>query len=481
MVEELKADKVFISYAWSSPEHEEWVLELAERLESNGVEVVIDKWNSTEGQNLSAFMQRSVNDPSITKVLVVCDELYTNKANGFEGGVGTETVIISNEVYNDIEQTKFVPIIAERGKDGEAYIPTYLKGTKYIDMSSEQNYEDGYEKLIRNLYGKPEHVRPKRGSAPSFLLRDEKKTNLDSRRALNRFRYNVDKKPKNIEIYFNEFIETFILDFESYAISTSNRDELINLLFNRLHETSELRNIYNEFLEFYIKEAEEVSEHLLIEFFETLNPVIYTKIMGSPIFEGQFDHMKLFMTELMIYTVSILYKYKQYNAIKGLVKNHYLVKGDNDREIDGPIGVFNSYPRLLGELPIPSSGQKFISNAGQLIIERANYKGITSNDLVQADFLLYFLSYSFDKLEDFFEWHAPTAPYFSTQRIEFMTKLKSKRFFENIKLMFDVSDVSEMKKLVGGFKDYLKQHARTSGRSMFAHNGIINPEEVAKF
>jgi TIR domain len=148
MVEELNADKVFISYAWSSPEHEEWVLELAERLESNGVEVVIDKWDSTKGQNLNAFMQRSVNDPSITKVLVVCDELYTNKANGFEGGVGTETVIISNEVYKDIEQTKFVPIIAERGKDGEAYIPTYLTGTKYIDMSSEQSYEDGYEKLI---------------------------------------------------------------------------------------------------------------------------------------------------------------------------------------------------------------------------------------------------------------------------------------------------------------------------------------------
>ncbi|KWW20288.1 hypothetical protein AS888_19310 [Peribacillus simplex] len=478
MMEELNADKLFISYAWSSPEHEKWVLELAERLESNGVSVVIDKWDSTEGQNLNAFMQRSVNDPTITKVLVICDEKYAKKADGFEGGVGTETVIISNEVYQDVKQTKFIPIITQRSVDGEAYIPTYLKGTKYIDMSSEQSYEDGYEKLLRNLYGKPEYVRPIRGKAPSFLLQDEKKTALESRRALSRFRHNVEKRPRNIDIYTQEFSETFKEDFASFAITVSNTDSLINSIYNSLHQTVELRNVYIEFIEFYIRESETVDVDLIINFFESLYPIIYTKQNGSLYSENQFDHMKLFVTELMIYTITLLYKYRKYTTIRDLVNNHYFVLNDTGRELDGSIGIFNSYPRLIEESPNPSTGQRYISNSGQLILDRANYKGITTADLVQADFLLYFLSCSFDKLNDYFSWNPPTAPYFTNERISFMAKLKSKRFFESVKLMFGISDVEEMKKLVKGFKDYLERVGNTRSL-MFIKNTIIRPEDIA--
>jgi len=34
--------KVFISYSWSTPEHEEWVINLAQRLVSDGIDVVFD-------------------------------------------------------------------------------------------------------------------------------------------------------------------------------------------------------------------------------------------------------------------------------------------------------------------------------------------------------------------------------------------------------------------------------------------------------
>ncbi len=43
--------KVFISYSWTSPKHEEWVLELVKRLVSDGVDVVIDKWYLKEGHD----------------------------------------------------------------------------------------------------------------------------------------------------------------------------------------------------------------------------------------------------------------------------------------------------------------------------------------------------------------------------------------------------------------------------------------------
>ena len=88
--------KVFISYSWSS---DRLVLELAQRLISHGVDVVLDKWELKEGRDKYAFMERCVNDPDITKVLIICDRVYAQKANNRTGGVGDETVIISGEIY----------------------------------------------------------------------------------------------------------------------------------------------------------------------------------------------------------------------------------------------------------------------------------------------------------------------------------------------------------------------------------------------
>ncbi len=46
-----KPNKIFISYSWTTPIHEQWVINLAERLMADGVDVVIDKWYLKEGND----------------------------------------------------------------------------------------------------------------------------------------------------------------------------------------------------------------------------------------------------------------------------------------------------------------------------------------------------------------------------------------------------------------------------------------------
>jgi SEFIR domain len=46
---QLEDPKTFVSYSWSSPTHEEWVLNLATEREESGVDVIFDKWNLKEG------------------------------------------------------------------------------------------------------------------------------------------------------------------------------------------------------------------------------------------------------------------------------------------------------------------------------------------------------------------------------------------------------------------------------------------------
>ena len=143
---------------------------------SHGVDVVLDKWDLKEGQDKYAFMERCVNDSEITKVLIICDKAYAQKANERTGGVGDETVIISSEIYGNTKQEKFIPIIAERDEEGQPYAPTYIKTRIYIDLSNQETYEVEYEKLLRNIYEKPQFVKPKLGKRPEWI--DDAKTDF---------------------------------------------------------------------------------------------------------------------------------------------------------------------------------------------------------------------------------------------------------------------------------------------------------------
>ncbi len=110
----MSAPKLFISYCWSSAEHQEWVLRLGTELRESGVDVILDKWDLKEGNDANAFMEKMVSDESIKKVILVIDEHYSEKANKRAGGVGTETQIISAEVYESVDQNKFVAVIASK-------------------------------------------------------------------------------------------------------------------------------------------------------------------------------------------------------------------------------------------------------------------------------------------------------------------------------------------------------------------------------
>lgn len=88
---------LFISYAWTSPEHREWVRLLASHLHLLGYEIKIDA-AVDYGSSLNGFMQEVID---ATHVLLVIDENYVDRADNMpESGVGIETKWISG-VFKD--------------------------------------------------------------------------------------------------------------------------------------------------------------------------------------------------------------------------------------------------------------------------------------------------------------------------------------------------------------------------------------------
>jgi hypothetical protein len=167
-------------------------------------------------------MESMVQSKEIDKVLIILDRQYVEKANLREGGVGTEAQIISPGIYGNTAQEKFIPIITEKDNDGKAYMPTFLENRIYIDLSSDNNFEENYEKLLRNIYGEPEYRKPKVGTAPSYLFEgaiSHTKTNS----ILRGFDNQIDKHPERANSALREFLDSFYNSVKDYTIDFAGR------------------------------------------------------------------------------------------------------------------------------------------------------------------------------------------------------------------------------------------------------------------
>ena len=163
--------RLFISYSWTTPEHEAWVLKLAEELAASGVHVILDKWDLREGHDSHAFMEQMVSDPAVTRVAMICDRAYAAKADGRRGGVGTETQIITPQIFadNQQQQDKYVAVAREHDDQGKPCRPVYFGARIFIDFADDSEYAKSFEQLVRWIYGKPVYTRPALGKRPAFL------------------------------------------------------------------------------------------------------------------------------------------------------------------------------------------------------------------------------------------------------------------------------------------------------------------------
>lgn len=316
MLQEDGIPKIFISYAWGSSD---LVLELAQRLVSHGVDVVLDKWDLKEGQDKYAFMERCVNDSEITKVLIICDKAYAQKANERTGGVGDETVIISSEIYGNTKQEKFIPIIAERDEEGQPYAPTYIKTRIYIDLSNQETYEVEYEKLLRNIYEKPQFVKPKLGKRPEWI--DDAKTDFFLIKDLIRQirGSNTDAKRRScISRFQTEYIATLKLYYEKGANSERQYELFLN--------TKIIRDIFLDFVE-VISETECNYAEVLADYFETMyNQLTCIKTFEPKAGSASDDDLDVFrnlMWELFICVIVFMRHTKDYSAINTMLTHTY--------------------------------------------------------------------------------------------------------------------------------------------------------------
>jgi hypothetical protein len=152
---------VFISYSHDSQEHKQWILDLATRLRSSGIDAILDQWELGPGSDLPQFMEQNLARAS--RVLMICTERYVEKANGGVGGVGYEKMIVTADLLRRIGSNRVIPIVRQAGS---VHLPTFLGTKMYIDLSTDDLFESGMDQLLRDLLSAPLFVKPPLGTDP---------------------------------------------------------------------------------------------------------------------------------------------------------------------------------------------------------------------------------------------------------------------------------------------------------------------------
>ena len=173
---EAENKKVFVSYAWDSDEHKQWVEKLATNLRQHGVDTILDQWDVRLGDDLSFFMEQGLTKSHL--VICVCSDKYIEKADGGSGGVGYEKRILASEMLNDEDKCFIIPII--KNCSSERKVPRFLSGLKYVNFD-DGGYFNRYQELLERIYDEDTKQKPPLGKNPfvSTVISDQISTKLN--------------------------------------------------------------------------------------------------------------------------------------------------------------------------------------------------------------------------------------------------------------------------------------------------------------
>lgn len=440
--------KVFISYSWSNQSHQELVQHWAERLIGDGIEVILDIYDLKEGHDKYAFMERMITDSSVTNVLVICDKKYTEKADLRKAGVGTESQIISQEVYDKVEQSKFIPIVCKFDENGQPYLPIYLKSRIWINFSSPEAVNENWERLIRLLYGKPLHVKPKLGKEPTYITTDIAIPTSETLTKFNSLKQAIFQDKKGIDMYRRDFLDACL----QYAdeLRVRERPTVDSIGAKILEDVNKLKVVRDYLVNWVLLESEslpkEVFAEVLVEVLERLRELKSRPAELNSWNDSWSEAHSVFVYETFLYIVAALLKTQSYKVLHEIYTTHYLKPMTNryGQESFESFDAFYGYSETLQSVLAPD-GRRLYSPAAELLKRNADREDLPFSDIMQAELLTLMMSFIIPGTR----WYPQTLHYSQYgSGFPFFIRSEQHRFFLKLSIITGIDDADELRKKV---------------------------------
>lgn len=377
--------KVFISYSWTNPEHEQFVIDLATTLRGHGIDAVLDKWDLKPGQDKYVFMESMVVDPAVGRVLVICDRKYQEKANARAGGVGTESQIISQELYGKVKQTKFIPVVCEYDDEGQACLPVFMKGLIYIDMSTDERYGEGLDQLLRLIYEQPFHQKPQLGAPPAFVANSGASFVRELPAALRAIR---DGKPnrQGLEAQYIKALATEL----SKLYSQPTGDSYYEGVYQSIVATRALRDQLAEYVDVVAAFSNDDAGSLspFIKLMDEVGSRFGPPVESGTYYPGWVDFYGFMGLEAMLLQTAALLRHGRWKSLRRLLSATYLVRGSSGDTKTRNFVAFDATLVAIDEHRNRALKLNRASLSADMLKERCVPDTCSFGEMVQADVFL---------------------------------------------------------------------------------------------
>lgn len=446
----LETPKIFISYSWSNPEHEELVLSLAESLISDGIDIALDKWELRDGDDPIAFMESMVNDPSITKIIMVIDSKYTERANNRKGGVGNESTILSNQLYQKRDRNKIVAVIVEP----DAEPPTFYAGRLYIDLSNPDKYADEYEKLVRWAFDQYKYEKPKKlGKPPSFITTDNSSillhTNTQFRLALDALEKGKANTSGNVKSYLSKLDSELI----NLSINGCTSDEITEKFEKNIQGFQPHLLEFQKIIDSVCIHTQDSKIHRHIRyFFESLLKYLRIIPNGNSRYTFDITLYEFIIYQLFLSYITLLLKHEEFLELREILDEMFVIPEHfHKHHLDGKHANFSIFRPDASSSAYSKLKERKISPLAALLKDLTNEDIITFDQIIDADIFLYLKSLvEIYQGRDNITWWPYTGLYrsYSSGALRIFIKSEKNSYYTDIKNTLGIENLSFVEKLI---------------------------------
>ncbi len=238
-----------------------------------------------------------------------------------------------------------------------------------------------------------------------------------------------------------------------------------------------MREDFIQFIELISGNEYELDSDVIIEFFEKAPSYERPREERGSWNPAEFDIFKIIFQELYIYVIAVGLKRKDYKLVSDLLYSKYFIEDpySSNEEPSNFTFLYNYHENLERYM---SHVYNRISGFGHYIITNLSER-VKKDDIILADTICYIVNY-LNISDDFYKWFPTTYLYLERRKIQFLDKITSKKHFDKIKSIFDVSNELELKDKLNKMKENSKDRIYYGrGSSIpFVHE-LIKPDKIA--
>ncbi|WP_158586349.1 toll/interleukin-1 receptor domain-containing protein [Serratia inhibens] len=471
-----KSPKVFISYCWDGQSRQEKIEGLVQRLAADGIDSIVDLYDLKEGDDKYHFMEKMVTDETVSHVLVICDKSYSDKANERRAGVGTESQIISQEIYSKVSQSKFIPLIYELDENNNACTPVFLKSRIYLDFSSPEKENSNWERFVRLLYGQPELVKPALGQRPAYLNVKETKNTYGMDAKLRTLKSALLSDKVAISIYRDDFLDSCFqfVDSLRVRVAPTKEEDFAQKVIDDFKQLVIARNLLVDWCLMEAKYNKDDFSDSLLYTLEKLMELSSRPAEMNSWNDVYFHAHRAFTYECFLYIVAALIKCENFSTAHDVFTSHYKLPDTssyNNVDFCGFEELYYQSDFLQEKLAPP--GRRLNSTMAELMKINANRDDLKFSDIIQADLI----STMFMLIKPMALWYPQTLNYASyPAKFPFFIRAAQHKNFMKLLKLTGFDNKKELKESIMNGLTLLDNRGFGGGFRNMSYSSMLNIE-----